>query len=68
VTVLRIAGWSLAYLAATVVLVGLCGVPGLLVWLFTVCAVGCAPDAALRLVSSVQWRHVVQAWRWLDRR
>jgi len=68
VTITRGVAVSALMLAATVVLVGLCGVPGLLVWLFTVCAVGCAPDAALRLVSSVQWRHVVQAWRWLDRR
>ncbi len=59
---------SALMLAATVWLVGFCGVAGLLVWLFTVCAVGCVPDAALRLVTSVRWRHVAEAWRWLDRR
>lgn len=59
---------SLLMLAATVWLVGFCGVPGLLVWLSAVCAVGCWPDAALRVVSSIRWRHIRDGWRALDRR
>lgn len=67
-TITRGIAISLLGLAATVLLVGFGGVAGLLAWLGIACAIGCWPDAALRLVSSVRWRHVTAAWAWLDRR
>lgn len=67
-TVVRGGVIGLAMLAVTVWLVGFGGVGGLLVWLSAVCAVGCWPDAALRVAGSVRWRHVRDGWRWLDQR
>jgi len=67
-TLARGAAVSALMLAATVWLVGFCGVVGLLVWLAVVCVIGCAPDAALGLATSVRVQHVRDAWRWLDQR
>lgn len=59
-------------LLATVVLVGLCGVPGLLVWLGVVALAACVPNwcwnvaANFQLRAAVRW--TVDTWRWLDRR
>jgi hypothetical protein len=64
----RIVGVSLAYLAATLVLVGLCGVPGLLVWLGCMALGLCMPMRLVNAVTSLRWRHVAAAWSWLDRR
>jgi hypothetical protein len=68
VTVLRIAGWSLAYLAATVALVGFCGVGGVLAWLGCMVLGLALPNRVVDVVASLRWRHVVAAWQWLDRR
>lgn len=64
----RVVSWALAYLAATLVLVGLCGVPGLLVWIGCMALGMCMPMRLVTIITSLRWRHVVAAWRWLDRR
>jgi hypothetical protein len=67
-TALRWSALGLAYLAGTVVLVGLCGVPGLLTWLGIHTVGLCMPKRAADAVTSLRWRHVAAAWQWLDRR
>lgn len=63
---IKVMGWSAAYLAATLVLVGLCGVPGLLVWIGCMALGMTMPLRLVTAVTSLRWRHVVAAWSWLD--
>lgn len=70
--VLRGAVVALLMLAVTVVLVGFCGVGGLLLWLGMVSVAACFPnrcvDVAMNFQPRAALRWTVDAWRWLDRR
>jgi hypothetical protein len=72
VTITRGLSVSALVLLATVVLVGYCGVAGILLWLLMVNVPMLFPSRTWRVLTQFQPRaafdRVADAWVWLDRR